>query len=385
MKHPWIVTLGICAAALPLHAEILNFDVSPAGSTAAVGLRPANEVPPASGTGSGGEIFSGITFDTDTNVLSVALGYGSFFGFTNLTGPATAAHIHGPAAPNVNAGVIHDFFLSGQHLFAPNPALGGTIVGSVILNPTQETQLTSGLLYVNIHTTLNPGGELRGQLILDANSPPTVDCPDSTTVECTSHDGTPVELVAGVEDLDGDELSVLWTIDGVNRPLIVVPSGGATTSAEVPFNEVLDLGVHTVVVTVSDGVDDPVSCEFTVTVVDTTPPVIKNIVANPSVLWPPNHKMNNVALRVVAEDICGDVTTEITAVSSNEPVNGTGDGDTSPDWLITGDHTLQLRAERSGNGSGRIYTITVTATDESGNTSTGTTAVNVPHSSGKKK
>jgi len=65
-------------------------------------------------------------------------------------------------------------------------------------------------------------------------------------------------------------------------------------------------------------------------------------------------------------------------VTSNEPVDGLGDGDTGPDWQITGDLTVNLRAERSGQGSGRIYTITIECTDFSGNSSTKTVTVSVP-------
>jgi len=68
------------------------------------------------------------------------------------------------------------------------------------------------------------------------------------------------------------------------------------------------------------------------------------------------------------------------SVTSNEAINGLGDGDTSPDWDITDDHHLSLRAERSGTGSGRTYTIKVTCADPSGNTVFKTTTVKVPKS-----
>ena len=155
----------LATAVLPLQAEILKFDISPAGSSPATGLSPANEVPAATGTGSGGEILAGITYDTDSNLLSLPIGYGSFGGFTNLSGPATAAHIHGPAPATGTAGPIHDFFTAVQHLAAPIPGDGGVIIGSVALSDADEASLLAGQLYVNVHTAANHDGEIRGQLV----------------------------------------------------------------------------------------------------------------------------------------------------------------------------------------------------------------------------
>ena len=67
------------------------------------------------------------------------------------------------------------------------------------------------------------------------------------------------------------------------------------------------------------------------------------------------------------------------SVISNEPLNGTGDGNTAVDWVVVDAHHVQLRAERDGDGTGRIYTITITATDSAGNTSAQTVTVSVPH------
>jgi len=114
-------------------------------------------------------------------------------------------------------------------------------------------------------------------------------------------------------------------------------------------------------------------------VVDTTAPVIQSVAAAPNVLWTPNHKMVEVAVTVKATDNCTASVCKIISVLSNEPVNGLGDGDTTPDWIITGDFTVDLRAERSGKGNGRIYTVTVSCTDECGNSSVGNTTVTVPH------
>jgi hypothetical protein len=111
------------------------------------------------------------------------------------------------------------------------------------------------------------------------------------------------------------------------------------------------------------------------------PPSIINASANPSVLWPPNHKLVDVKINYGVSDDC-DLPAAINcslSVSSNEPVNGTGDGDTAPDWIVVDAHTVRLRAERAGKGSGRIYTITITCTDSSGQSSTQSVTVGVPH------
>lgn len=77
-------------------------------------------------------------------------------------------------------------------------------------------------------------------------------------------------------------------------------------------------------------------------------------------------------------------------MTSNEPQDGLGDGDVSPDWTnpvvdqARGVITLQLRAERSGTGKGRIYTIQITARDASGNSSQSSVQIIVPHDQGKK-
>src|SRR6185436_14623699 len=120
------------------------------------------------------------------------------------------------------------------------------------------------------------------------------------------------------------------------------------------------------------------SCQATFTVPqNTTPPTIANVTASPASLWPPNHTMRDVTINYTATD-CGAFTTSL-SVTSNEPINGTGDGDTAPDWEIIDNHHVKLRAERAGNGNGRIYTITITATDACGNTSSNTATVIVAH------
>jgi hypothetical protein len=108
-------------------------------------LSSAQEVPPTSSTGSGS---AEVQFDQATNKLSWKVTY------SGLTGPATAGHIHGPAAMGANAGVVIPF--TG---IATQP-----VVGEMTITPAQYADLAAGLYYVNVHSARFPGGEIRGQL-----------------------------------------------------------------------------------------------------------------------------------------------------------------------------------------------------------------------------
>ena len=88
----------------------------------------------------------------------------------------------------------------------------------------------------------------------------------------------------------------------------------------------------------------------------------------------------------MATDVCdGTPTCVISDVISNEADNGMGDGNTVPDWVPMGDLAVALRAERSGGGSGRVYTVEVTCTDDHMNSAMSSVEVTVPHSQGKGK
>jgi hypothetical protein len=157
-------------------------------------------------------------------------------------------------------------------------------------------------------------------------------------------------------------------------------SVSGTRSDSLPLNVPYPVGTTTITWTATDTHGNSASASQTITVQDAQAPVVTNLSASPASLWPPNHTMQDVAVSYDASDNCGGVNCVIGSVTSNEPVNGTGDGDTAPDWVIVDNHHVQLRAERAGGGTGRVYTITVVCTDSSNNVTTKTVTVSVPKS-----
>ena len=196
---------------------------------------------------------------------------------------------------------------------------------------------------------------------------------------------TPVILPGDVSDFDGDLLYYDWT-EGTNvlcSGNIQSVAGGASVLLPDCVVSNLSLGMHIISLQVSDGFNSDTK-SVTVQIIDNIAPTIKPV-ANKYILWPPNHKMVDIVIAANASDNSGCPITLNATVASNEPEYGLGSGDIGPDWTqpvidqATGMIYLQLRAERSGRGKGRKYTITITATDCSGNISTAKVKIRVPH------
>jgi len=151
----------------------------------------------------------------------------------------------------------------------------------------------------------------------------------------------------------------------------------AARSDAQPLSAAYPLGATTITWTATDASGNSASAIQTITVT-APPPVISGGTASPAVLWPPNHKLANVLVSYGITGGCGSATCAITSVTSNEPVNGLGDGDVAPDWQLIDATHVKLRVERGGLGTGRVYTITITCSDTGGNTVTKNVTVSVP-------
>jgi len=134
LKSAAALTAVALLAAGTAHAEIVHFSAT---------LNGASEVPPNSSAGKG-EVSAEL--ETNEHTLTYRASY------SDLSGPATAAHFHGPAAPGANA---------PPAVMIKNPA---KIAGAVLLTPQEADDLLAGKWYFNVHTQANPGGEIRGQL-----------------------------------------------------------------------------------------------------------------------------------------------------------------------------------------------------------------------------
>jgi len=110
-----------------------------------VTLDSKSEVPPNTSAGTG---TADVDYDAASKKLTWKLTY------SGLSGPATAAHFHGPAEAGKNAGV---------KVPIPN-ATSSPAEGSATLTDEQAADLTAGKYYINVHTAANPGGEIRGQV-----------------------------------------------------------------------------------------------------------------------------------------------------------------------------------------------------------------------------
>lgn len=218
----------------------------------------------------------------------------------------------------------------------------------------------------------------------------------TTTVTCTASDTSP----------DSPNSSCSFTVTVVPCAItcpanITVGNSPGQCGATVTYSPNTNGGCGTIVCSPSSGSFFPVgtttvtctttagpSCSFTVTVNDTEGPHI-TVTTQPIELWPPNHKYHTINMSDLvasATDNCsGNLINSvvIASVSSDEPENSSGSGNTLNDIVIAANcKSVDLRAEREGGGNGRVYTIVLRVKDAAGNVGTASRTVTVPANQG---
>jgi Bacterial cadherin-like domain len=259
--------------------------------------------------------------------------------------------------------------------------------GSVDYQPNPDFFGTDSFTYEICDTGLDTDGSTDGDDLCASASVsitvnPVNDAPvavdDNYTVDENSTLSIAAPGVLGNDmDVEHDTLSAAPVSGSSSGTLVLNSDGSFTYQPDLNF-----FGTDTFTYQASDGVDVSNVATVSITVNHVNlPPDCSAAGLSTGILWPPNHQM--VAVGVVGvTDVDGDpITITITSISSNEPENGLGDGDTAPDFDGVGTSTAMLRAERSGNGSGRIYTVNFEASDGQ-LTCSGSGTVSVPHDQG---
>ncbi|MEA2600211.1 MAG: hypothetical protein QOF89_1203 [Acidobacteriota bacterium] len=313
------------------------------------------------------------TFPGDIDILLVGPGgqriilmsdVGSSFDLINTTLTFDDA---GPSLP-VSAQILSGTFRptnsgTGDVFAAPAPAApyGSALAAFAGLNPNGPWSL-----YV-VDDASGDLGNIAGGWSLNFQTSDPVCCNQPCSLAC------PSPITAGTEP-NVCQAAVTFPFPGVTGSC-------GTLACAPPSSSVFPLGTTTDTCTATRQSGATTTCNFPITIQDVQVPVITGAAASPTSLWPPNHKYNDVTVAYTTSDNCS-LPAAITcglSVASNEPVNGTGDGDTDPDWVVLDNHHVQLRAERAGTGSGRVYTLTITCNDQAGRSTSQTVNVTVPH------
>lgn len=353
-------------------------------TTAPVITAPADIIEEATSANGATATFTATAIDDKDGAVSVAANPAS--GSTFPIGPTTVDLSASDQAGNT---ATASFTVTVQDTISPVVSVPGNVVaeatsasGATVsyLEPTATdvvgvTSLTSsppsgstfGLGSTTVSATALDAAGNRGSAqfvvtVQDTTAPAITSVPADQTIEATSADGAIVTYAAaGATDAVG--------------PVSITYSKASGTG--------FPIGATTVTVTATDAAGNASSAQFVVTVRDTTAPAMGSVTPSQATIWPPNHKMVAVTVSALASDLVGVTSLKIISATSSEPDNGLGDGDTAGDIQVTGDLTLNLRAERAGKGNGRTYTITVEARDAANNPSTKTCTVFVPKSQGK--
>ncbi len=239
-----------------------------------------------------------------------------------------------------------------------------------------------------------------GYVIEDINRHPTCDAGPNQEIECDNPAGMPVTLFGTATDPDPEDTTFTYHWDVSDIAVVLDDADSQTPAGAFP------LGVTMATLTVTDGRGGVAVDDVTIIVQDETPPEVL-VTTDFGALWPPKHVMRTVRIYIVATDACADpeyiFPLSVTVRSDEEDdAAGGGDGSTTGDvngedgftavvdllvdsyswWDPVEEHyagTIELRAERAGDGDGRCYTIDIGALDSNGNWAYTSCCIVVPH------
>jgi hypothetical protein len=306
-------------------------------------------------------------------------------GSNKLTGKSAISAIVLDAALQPVAGVEVTFSTSA-----------GTLFSTGLPVTTDQDGLALDTLYVTEDqigevTVTGSSGASSRSVVVAVDFPPVANAGEDQTLTCGGDGGgggPGLTLASGSTiTLDGsgstDSNSTTGTNDDIASFEWFIGDSLIATGEVVEVS--LPPGTNTITLKVTDKAGATSTDEVTVTVTDTEAPVV-TLTMSPDHLWPPNHKMVEVHAVLDIQDCDPATSVELVSVTSNEPENGLGDGNTAPDIagadLGTDDRDVEVRSERAGPGSGRVYTFVYRVTDSSGNSTEATATVTVPHDQG---
>ena len=316
-----------------------------------------------------------------TDIADFVNAGGGLLGFSSGFGPAAYAYLGGLGGFTVNTGLgyaditptadgsaigitdaldvccWHDEYMtfpSFLSILAVNPATGNAAaIGG------QNVVITVGIVLTPA-TATNPAGTAHTVTanVQDSNNVPQQGVPVSFSVTAGPN--------AGQTSDPGECAPVGCTTDANGNVSWTYTSNGQTGTDTISASFTDTRGNVRSTTATKDWVNNPPNCSAV------APSVAR--------LWPPNHKLVEVALSGATDPDGDPVTLTITGVTQDEALNGLGDGDTAPDaQLGSASNKVLLRAERSGTGDGRVYRIAFTGTDHAGATCSGVVTVGVPH------
>jgi FtsP/CotA-like multicopper oxidase with cupredoxin domain len=178
---------------------------------------------------------------------------------------------------------------------------------------------------------------------------------------------------------DTHTCAITWESGVTTAGTVVEAAGSGTCTGTHTY---ATGGLKTIIVRVTD--DDGGLGSASVTIDVNSPPDCSPVTPNPNTLWAPNHVLETITISGATDPDGDTVTLTINTVTQDEPINGLGDGDTSPDAALVAGHSdqVQLRSERSGKGDGRVYRIGFGGSDGRGGTCSATVNTTVDKSKG---